>query len=381
MLSIPLIADDYPLMAQSLTYGAPSGLPVLLQDATFRLRSTTYWALFGLWHAGGITPWVHHSASLFLHIVNSWLVFAVVLAWRRSATAAAWAGFFFAIHEGHQEAVMWFAAISELLMFLFGMSALWCWMRGREWISVLLFALSLLSKESAVIFLPLFFLVTERSRWKRLLPHVALVGLAVASVAQSRVNSFRFNDGSFSLHAPFWITWPRSTARLLWIWGWIAGAYLLWKRDRKWSIPVLQSLAWIVIAFIPYIFLTYMTQIPSRQTYLASAGLAMLVGYAASGLRDRRIVAAVVALLLIHNAGYLWTKKRAQFLERSAPTTELIAFARRTSARIWVRCFPLPPIDAEGAVYLGVGRSPDSLVWTETAGAVEFCYREAPRLF
>jgi hypothetical protein len=236
--------------------------------------------------------------------------------------------------------------------------------------------LALLSKESAVIFLPIFFLATERSRWKRLLPHAALVALAIVSVAESHTNSFRFNDGSFSSHAHFWMTWPHSCARLLWIWGWIAGIYVLWTRGRRLSAPLLRSLAWIAIALVPYIFLTYMTQIPSRQTYLASAGLAMIVGLAASGLRDRRIAAAVIAVMVIHNVGYLWTKKRAQFLERAAPTTELIALANHTRARIWVHCFPLPPIDAEGAVWLGAGRPPGSLVWNKTPGAVEFCYHE-----
>jgi hypothetical protein len=37
---IPLIADDYPNIAQSLSYGAPDGAVRLLADAQFRLRAT-----------------------------------------------------------------------------------------------------------------------------------------------------------------------------------------------------------------------------------------------------------------------------------------------------------------------------------------------------
>src|SRR6185436_19909523 len=103
-------------------------------------------------------------------------------------------------------------------------------------------------------------------------------------------------------------------------------------------------LAWMGIALVPYSFLTYSTQIPSRQTYLASAGLAILVGLAASVITDRRIAVAVLALMLVHNVGYLWTKKRAQFVERAAPTSQLIALAGRTRGRIWVHCFPWPRI-------------------------------------
>ena len=39
------------------------------------------------------------------------------------------------------------------------------------------------------------------------------------------------------------------------------------------------ALVWMGLALVPYSFLTYSTQIPSRQTYLASAGLALLAGW------------------------------------------------------------------------------------------------------
>src|ERR1035438_10410480 len=121
-----------------------------------------------------------------------------------------------------------------------------------------------------------------RNGW--MAPHVVLVLLALASIAQSRSNSFRFNDGSFSLHAPFWLTWPHSFARLLWIWGWPAVLVLFVSGDRRFRRGTLAALAWMGIALVPYSFLTYSTQIPSRQVYLASAGLALLVGLA---LADR----------------------------------------------------------------------------------------------
>src|SRR5262249_42902188 len=114
-LSIPLIADDYPNISRSIRYGAPDGVMTLLSDAQFRLRATSYWSMWGLWQAGEVTPWVYHAASLLLHVICAWLVFACVRLWR--PTVAPWAAFFFAIHEGHQEAVMWFSAINELLMF------------------------------------------------------------------------------------------------------------------------------------------------------------------------------------------------------------------------------------------------------------------------
>ena len=393
-LTIPLIADDYPNLSQALTYGAPGGFGTLLHDAQFRLRATSYWAMYGLWQLAGLTPPVYHAASLLLHIANTWLVFFVAAAWPRMRPAAFWAAAFFAVHEGHQEAVMWFSAINELLMFLFGMASLWCWQSApsapdgaqaawrRELAGVVLFALALLSKESAIFLLPLFVLAVEPGEWRRrlprLAPHVVLVLLALASIVQSRSNSFRFTDGSFSLDAPFWLTWPHSFARLLWIWGWPAVLVLFLFGDRRFRRGALAALAWMGIALVPYSFLTYSTQIPSRQVYLASAGLALVVGLALAQYERRRIAGAVLALMLLHNTVYLWTRKRAQFVERAAPTDQLIGLARRTPGAIWMQCFPLPAIVGEEAVRLATGRPISDLVWSASAArersAEAFCY-------
>ena len=199
------------------------------------------------------------------------------------------------------------------------------------------------------------------------MPRLRLV--ATASVQASRAYSFRFSDGSFSLNAPFWITWPRSFARLMWVWGWVAAALVYLSHDRRSRQRATVFLAWIGIGLAPYSFLTYSTQIPSRQTYLASAGLAFLFGLAAAHVSRQwahcpTLVAAALSLVLLVNIGYLWTKKRSQFLERAAPTDQLIALARRTPGPIWVRCYPDPDIIAEEAVHLAAGRDPTGLVWT-----------------
>jgi hypothetical protein len=197
-LTIPLIADDYPNLSQSLTYGAPHGIGTLLQDAQFRLRATSYWAMYWLWQAAGLTPLVYHATSLLLHIANTWLAFFVAAAWPRMRPAAFWAAAFFAMHEGHQEAVRWFSAINELLMFLFGMASLWCWCSvpdkpepawPRELVGVALFALALLSKESAIFLLPLFVLVVEPAHWRARLPRLApLLSSAFASGSLERAH-------------------------------------------------------------------------------------------------------------------------------------------------------------------------------------------------
>ncbi len=391
-LNLPLMEDDYPNIAQALKFGSPVAP---LADPIFRMRATSYWAMQAVYRTFHMTPVAYHATSLLLHIANTWLIYFALLAWPQTRAAAIWAAGFFAVHEGHQEAVMWFSAINELLQFFFGGLALLLWMRGRRWLalSLICFALALISKESAVVFVALFGLaLMGRPRscptWTLLL-YVALVAFAVASVVATRAYSFRFADGSFSLHAPFWITWPRGFARLMWIWGWVAAAIvgLRW-REAKVRQTTIAALAWIAIALLPYSFLTYSTQIPSRQTYLASAGLAALFGFAMARLwqeggQTRRIAAALALVALLHNVGYIWIRKRAQFIARAQPTEQLIRMARQTGGPIWVQCFPLAPITAEAALRLGAGLPSDEIIWTQAEAEARkpksaFCYQPRP---
>jgi len=375
-LRIPLLEDDYVNLSESQTYGAPSQLPVLLNHAVYRVRATSFWSIYPMFRSFGVQALPYHLLSLALHICNTWLLFAIALAWPAMRRAAFWAAAFFAVHEGHQEAVMWFTAIAELWSFFFGAIALWCWQKDRWWGAAAL-ALSLLSKESSIVFLALFFLAAPSRDWRKCVPYAAVAAVITGSIFVTMSSSFRFSDGSFSLHAPFWITWPRGVGRVLWIWGWLAGAVVWWLGDIKSKRASLLALAWIAVSLSPYIFWTYSTEIPSRETYIASAGLALLFGLAMSFLPDRRLVAAIAAVVLVHNVGYIWVKKRAQFVARAEPTNQLIAMARSTPLPIFVRCFPLNDWTAKEAVHTATGRPESDLIWNQAEararGAVDFC--------
>ncbi len=368
----------------------------MFHDPVFRVRTTTWLLMYGINRVFGMWAPAYYAALVILQILNTWLVFALgswnMLGYR----TAAWAAGFFAVYEGHQEAVMWLSGSTEPLMLFFGLLSFLLWIRVIQGgadiqparyacyiLSLFCFILALLSKESAVIWAGIlaFPVALERRSWRDLallIPFAALSALVALSILQTRAQSFRFQDGSFSLAAPFWLTWPHNLLRLFWPWGLAAVIAIAVWRPAGYRRILALALCWAGMGLLPYSFLTYSRNIPSRQLHLASVGLAIVAGFAFCELvnrywpRRRAAVLALCGLLLIHNVGYLWVKKRSQFLERAAPTEALIAFAREHPGPIYVRCFPRQQIIAECAVRLMTG---SEVVWTPQEGAAVFCWQ------
>jgi len=383
-LTQPFIADDYGNILLARAYGAVSRWGALASDPVQKYRPIfmvlTYWidTIFGPW------PPAFYLTSILLHVANTWLVFALgvwePLGWRVSSLAA----IFFAVYEGHQEAVMWYSAAYELLLLFFGLTGFHFWVRWLQTLqghallyasALVSFALALLSKESAVALIPLFVLpiITLHNNRRRgligLIPFVLLALFLIAWVFGGTNPSPRLADGSFSLSAPVATNWLNSYARLLWVWGWLSVVALIaWGGPRLRNAGALGML-WAGISLVPYCFLTYMPRVPSRHTYLASVGVAWAVaaGLLALGEKfhgSRRLVTyGVVLLLLAHNIGYLWVRKHRQYLERAEPTEALVELSRRSQGPVFVHRFPYPLIVAQGAAIVGAGKTAESIVW------------------
>jgi len=395
----PLIEDDYPNIRIALDYGPISGWEKMANDPVQRVRITSFTYMYGIYQLFGLQPAAFYAANILLHIFNCWLLFAIgrwrIIGWKVSF----WAAAFFAVYEGHQEAIMWFSACNELLMFFFGFLSFLFWLillesENGQWkwlvLSFLFLLLALISKESAVIFillfvLPLLFPGRRLRKAIYLIPFLLIVIVDMVFIFMTRSHSFRFQDKSFVLTAPFWVTWIKSYGALLWIWGFAALISLIkWK---EWSQTFLLSFVWIGISFIPYMFVDYMHRIPSRQIYLASTGLAWLVGATIVvmkeryGLHHKRIVNTVLFLILLHNVGYLWVKKHPQFLLRAEPTEQLLALAQKTKGKIIMKCFPRQQIIGDAALELMLNKPVGTLIWNEEEAqrhpkAATFCYEE-----
>jgi hypothetical protein len=365
---LTFIADDFPQIQMSRTLDDAGGFGRLLASPIAGTRMTFFILTYWVDRVAGLDPRVFHGVAIALHVPACWLVYALgvwPLVGRKVALIAAC---FFAVFEGHQEAVMWYSAEMETLLFLFGVGAMICmvqWLRGKGWawyvLALASFFLSLFSKESAYVYGAIIALpVVEWSRreraWSRniaaLLPFVVITGVYVAWIADGRLTNPRFGDGSFAITWHFFRVLGESFGRLLFPWGLIALAAMAIFRAREYVPVSAYALLWMLLGLVPYSFLTYMNRVPSRQTYLPSVGLAMLVAAAMVCVWERlggRLVLAIAAIILMVNVTILWRKKADQYRTRALPTDMLINAVRHADGPIHIRCYPYIPLVAESA--------------------------------
>jgi len=156
----PFAADDFQwlLGARSLSFDD------MLRSAFDFNQSHFFrpmvWLLFWIQEKlFGIDPHGYHIVSLAVHLINAALV--GLLAWRlgSSAILAMMAAALVALHPAPFEAVVWVSAQSELLATLWLLLMLHAWLGQHVFLASLLLAVALLTKESAIIGLPLLLLV------------------------------------------------------------------------------------------------------------------------------------------------------------------------------------------------------------------------------
>lgn len=121
-------------------------------------RWITYAIEYQIW---GLNPFGYHLTNVLLHVACTLLVFAFARRILASDFAAALASLIFAVHPAHAEAVANIANRPDLLATFFILAAALCYaMRRRSaWLymlSLVSFALGLLSKESVAMAFPLF---------------------------------------------------------------------------------------------------------------------------------------------------------------------------------------------------------------------------------
>jgi tetratricopeptide (TPR) repeat protein len=140
----------------------------------------------------GMKPGLHHLVSVFLHILNTAMLFLVL----RQMTGALWRSAFvaalFALHPLHVESVAWIAERKDVLSTFFWILTMWAYARYAKkpglpgYLSVLLFyTLGLLAKPMLVT-LPLVLFLFDywplgRLRWKQAKEEAPVTASPVAS--------------------------------------------------------------------------------------------------------------------------------------------------------------------------------------------------------
>ena len=324
-----LIWDDF------IWYRAPavlewSGLgtiwswpPRIVREAHYwPLTYTTFWLEHNIW---GLAPAGYHIVNVLLHLLNSLLVWRLLL---RLAVPGAWVvAAVFAAHPTHVESVAWIIERKDVLSGLFYLTAVVAWLRfleqPRPWrygLALLLFAAGLLSK-SIVVTLPAALLIVQW--WKdgrvtvRDLQRVApffLTALLITAVDLYSVGS-RYSLLDYSLpermlvaSRSLWfyaakLVWPTDLAVIYprwdislgdpWAWLYLAGATalaaVLWfTRHRIGRGPLAGALFFAVtlspvLGFVNHDYMEY-SLVADRFQYLAGIGvMAVVIGAAVHG--------------------------------------------------------------------------------------------------
>ncbi|MBI4903406.1 MAG: hypothetical protein HY820_07220 [Acidobacteria bacterium] len=375
-LSLPLISDGYLQVVLGRQYGRPEFWGDLASDVLYRTRATSILLTAIVDYLWGAEAWAHRLLNVLVHAGNVLLVALLGswgrIGWRVSVPAAV----VFALIQNHQEAVVWCASLPELLVFGFAVIALLGWVRwlqgrGSIWCAVFAagFALALLSKESAVVVVPaaglIWFVEGRRTRASVVVLAVAAASAAFYSylIFAASATHLHLNDGTFSIRAPFYETMTVSVWRLLMPWGLIS-LVVLWATGVRRHLGRLHAAAiWMMLSLLPYAFLSYMNRVPSRHTYLATLGLAILIvpGWIAlRGMKRGPVLAASVATaFVIINVTYLWTKKLDQYRQRAEPTERFLKFAAEDRTPVRIVCGPYGEEVYRSAARVRLGMGPE----------------------
>jgi tetratricopeptide (TPR) repeat protein len=310
---------------------SPAGFPGNYYRPLFLLWFLVNYTLFGVWPPG----W--HLASVALHVLASVMVWLVARRLGGPAVGLV-AGVLFAVHPIHTEAVAWVSGATEPLLAVFLLASFWAYLRGLTVVSLLAYALALLSKETAVV-LPLLIAAhawtcrpagasareAARDALRRAAPYLVLT--AVYGVArQAALGGLGHARRPIPL-GTMALTWPlllfTYLRKLLWPVGLSAfddtayvrvpdllhfvlpslavastAAGLVALARRRRSAVIAFASLWMLIPILPVLNTSvfFRELVHDRYLYLPSAGFALLVACAVGHVRAS--VAAVVACLL-----------------------------------------------------------------------------------
>lgn len=198
MLNVPFLWDDEGIIVRNSFVHSLHSIRFLFGHAYFSVfGELSYRPLITLSHIldsviWGDNPTAHHAVNLLLHLLTVLLVYTICAQLRIKKSVAYLAAVLFAVHPLHLETLAVVAYRDDILMALFFTAALSCYIRFRKSPSLFsgfaacgLLILSLASKETALLFVPLVILIDHAipqtaNRQGKLSLLVLLTGVSVA---------------------------------------------------------------------------------------------------------------------------------------------------------------------------------------------------------
>ena len=333
---------------------------------------TVKWAITtdktGIWHPltwltyqaessllGADNNAVRHVTNAALHFFNAALIYLVCLQVKQSNRIALMAALIFALHPQHVQVVAWISERKELLATFFALSSLVIFLKWRidgrckyYVLVVLLYALALMSKPSALPMVALFIVIDtlyfnniDRSNiYKRVGEYLPLILLASA-VAMITISikthdrvSMVFSDGQATMTAFRWLSLiPLNLAHYLqsslWPWplpvlietprtvepgrlfiavGIIITALLIWWTYKRKGSVFNISVLWFILFWLPISGLISMGSYYVADRYMYQPHIGLIIGItilADSTLKYRQSIKTVFGVAALLALGIL----------------------------------------------------------------------------
>jgi len=317
---------------------------ILARPTTGMLRNVVYFIVYIF---ASLTPWAFRLTNIAFHLANTILIFILVKKLMNQRTAF-FSSVIFAVHPLLVESITWVAGGVYPQYSFFFLLALVSYLysyqkKGLYALSVMSFALSLLSSDKAVVLFPLFVGVefcfdNLKKNWQRLIPYfVATLILASALVFTSQVsqrvallqNDYyqqRGNDDMFVklptilssyfelyiwpqrltfYHSEFHIPQLEFAIRLI-----VTGLFFL---SGLVALYFNRKLAYWFLFFVTPVLLTLTPlrvawAVAERYIYLSLIGLTTLSGYAISLLWQKKQLKTIITILFVLVIGALLTR-------------------------------------------------------------------------
>lgn len=159
------LRNSQKISLESVSHFAVNYNPVLKFRPFAHLLFQFLYAIFQL------NPQGYHITSLFLHIINALIFYALLLKFTSESKISLFASLIFVSHFAQEETVLWISALSSPLVTFFYLCSIWSLWKylenkkfGFYFLSFVLSALALISKEDGTtIFLAVFILTALKS--------------------------------------------------------------------------------------------------------------------------------------------------------------------------------------------------------------------------